>query len=44
MAHSNLHGGFAIVAVELAYVSLTAGLYAGCSSGLWRSVRGYSAI
>ena len=29
MAHSNLHGGLAVVAVELVYVSLTAGLYAG---------------
>jgi hypothetical protein len=29
MSHSNLRGGFAVVAVELIYVSLTAGLYAG---------------
>jgi hypothetical protein len=29
MAHSNLHGGLAVVAVELGYVSFTGGLYAG---------------
>jgi hypothetical protein len=29
MAHSNPRGGLAVVAVELIYVSLTAGLYAG---------------
>jgi hypothetical protein len=29
MAHSNLHGGLTVVAVELGYVSFTGGLYAG---------------
>jgi hypothetical protein len=29
MAHSGLRGGLAIVAVEMAYVTLTAGVYAG---------------
>jgi hypothetical protein len=29
MAHASLRGGLAVVAVELIYVSLTAGLYAG---------------
>ena len=29
LAHARLHGGLAIVAVEIAYVTATAGLYAG---------------